>query len=91
MKKLEEIDKLICEGEVDQAIQALNEMKNSSTHTKESIFYLLGNAYRKKGDLQKALNYYQYAIEESPESPAVSAREQLVSILNFYDKNMFNQ
>ncbi|MBO5507222.1 MAG: tetratricopeptide repeat protein, partial [Bacteroides sp.] len=54
-------------------------------------YYLLGNAYRKMGDWQQALNNYLEAIERNPESPAVSARDMLMNILNFYNKDMYNQ
>ena len=30
-------------------------------------------------------------IERNPESPAVSARDMIMNILNFYNKDMYNQ
>lgn len=54
-------------------------------------YYLLGNAYRKMGNWQQALNNYLEAIERNPESPAVSARDMIMNILNFYNKDMYNQ
>ena len=54
-------------------------------------YYLRGNAYRKMGDWQGALNSYQEAIELNPESPAAEARNMVMDILNFYNKDMFNQ
>ena len=50
-------------------------------------YYLLGNAYRKMGNWQQALNNYLEAIERNPESPAVSARDMIMNILNFYNKD----
>ena len=38
-----------------------------------------------------ALNNYLEAIERNPESPAVSARDMIMNILNFYNKDMYNQ
>ena len=49
------------------------------------------HAYRKMGDWQQALNNYLEAIERNPESPAVSARDMIMNILNFYNKDMYNQ
>jgi len=36
-------------------------------------------------------NNYLEAIERNPESPAVSARDMIMNILNFYNKDMYNQ
>ena len=54
-------------------------------------YYLLGNAFRKQGDWQGALNNYQEAIDINPDSPAAEARNMVIDILNFYNKDMFNQ
>ena len=51
----------------------------------------MGNAYRKLGDWQKALNNYQSAIELNLDSPALQARKMVMDILNFYNKDMYNQ
>ena len=40
---------------------------------------------------QGALNNYQEAIALDPESPAADARKMVMDILNFYNKDMFNQ
>ena len=45
----------------------------------------------KMGNWQQALNNYLEAIERNPESPAVSARDMIMNILNFYNKDMYNQ
>ena len=38
-----------------------------------------------------ALNNYLEAIERNPDSPAVHARQMLMDILEFYNKDMYNQ
>jgi len=53
-------------------------------------YYEQGNAYRREGNWQKALECYAEAIELDPESPAVHAREMLNSILGFYSKDALN-
>ena len=52
---------------------------------------MLGNAYRKKGDWQGAINNYLMAMELNPESPAVNAYKMANEILDFYNKDMYNQ
>ena len=38
-----------------------------------------------------ALNNYLEAIEHNPDSPALQAKDMMMDILNFYNKDMFNQ
>jgi tetratricopeptide (TPR) repeat protein len=52
---------------------------------------MLCRAYRKQGNWQQALNNYQYAIDLNPESPAQHAYQMAMDILNFYNKDMYNQ
>ena len=59
--------------------------------TQDEPYYLLGNAYRKQGNWQLALNNYLEAIERNPDSPAVNAHKMMMDILNFYNKDMYNQ
>ena len=72
-KQLSDIKKLIERGETDTAINALTNFIGNHQGSKDEAYYLLGNAYRKKGDWQQALNNYLEAIERNPESPAVQA------------------
>ena len=44
-----------------------------------------------EGNWQFALNNYLEAIDRSPESPAVEAKRMVMDILEFYNKDMFNQ
>ncbi len=88
---LASIKRQIGKGDVDEAIARLDELIAISPEANSDAFYLLGNAYRKRGDWQGALNSYQEAIALNPESPAAEAREMLLDILNFYNKDMFNQ
>ena len=77
---METIKQLITDGKTDEAIRLLDE-----------AYYLRGNAYRKKGDIRQALNNYLTAMELNSDSPAQIAHDQLISIMNFYNKDMFNQ
>lgn len=92
MNQLHNIKELINRGEVEQAIEQLTSyIAVDSNQDKDEAYYLRGNAYRKKGDWKQALDNYQSAIELNPESPATHARKMVMDILNFYNKDMYNQ
>lgn len=89
--RFEPIRDLIREGHTQEAILQLNKLITSRPDTAAEAYYLLGNAYRKEGNWQYALNNYREAIELNPESPAREAYRMVMDILNFYNKDMFNQ
>lgn len=91
MEQLNTIKELINHGDVDQAIQALDDFLQTTAAGKDEAYYLRGNAYRKQGNWQQALNNYQLAIELNPNGPALQARKMVMDILNFYNKDMYNQ
>ncbi len=91
MEQLNSIREMINQGEVDKAIQALDEILQTDFVAADEAYYLRGNAYRKQGNWQQALNNYQLAIEQNPQSPALQARKMVMDILEFYNKDMFNQ
>lgn len=83
---------LIKKGDLETVIKGLSDYISIHSEDKDDEpFYLLGNAYRKKGNWQLALNNYLEAIERNPKSPAVSAKQMVMDILNFYNKDMYNQ
>lgn len=90
-EQLQEIKTLIEQGDTESAIDALTNFIRNDAHVNDEPYYLLGNAYRKKGDWQQALNNYLEAIDRNPESPARAARDMIMDILNFYNKDMYNQ
>lgn len=91
MDQLHTIKELINQGDVDKALEALDEFLRTTSAHKDEAYYLRGNAYRKQGNWQQALNNYQTAIELNPNSPAVQARKMVMDILEFYHKDMYNQ
>ena len=91
MNELEEIKGLITQGDVDEAIRQLESLIETDVPSKGQAYYLLGNAWRKKGNWQQALNHYGRAIELNPDSPALHARQMAMEILEFYNKDMYNQ
>ena len=91
MERLSSIKELISQGNIEQAIGQLNELLRTDFPHKDEIYYLLGNAYRKQSNWQQAMNNYHCAIELNPQSPALHARQMVVDILNFYNKDIYNQ
>ncbi len=91
MEQIKTIKELINQGNVEQAIGKLKRLLQEDFPQKDEAYYLLGNAFRKQGDWQQALNNYCYATEINPESPARNARQMVMDILNFYNKDMYNQ
>lgn len=91
MELLESIRNIISQGRVDEAIGMLDELLQDDFPQKDEAYYLLGNAYRKQGNWQQALNNYRYAVDINPDSPAGEARRMVNDILDFYNKDMYNQ
>ncbi len=91
MPGLDEIERLLQEGGTDEAIGFLEEYVASCGSHCDKAFYLLGNAYRKKGDWQGAINNYLEAMAINPDSPARNAYRMANEILDFYNKDMYNQ
>lgn len=82
---------LLEQDKADEAISALENYRAGGGRMDDVLFYLLGNAWRKKGNWQMAMNNYLEAIHRNPESPAVQALEIANEILAFYNKDMYNQ
>ena len=91
MIELEAIEKILVEGGTDEAIRLLDEYITSAPEPSARAYYPLGNAHRKKGDWQKAINNYLEAMAINPESPAANAYAIANEILDFYNKDMYNQ
>ncbi|MBQ8520935.1 MAG: tetratricopeptide repeat protein [Bacteroides sp.] len=93
MEKVESgrIKELLRQDKTEEAVEELTRYIASHPDCDDEPYYLLGNAWRKQGDWQQALNHYLEAIERNPESPAASARKMIMDILEFYNKDMYNQ
>ena len=75
----------------DRADEVITLMESYQGPMDDALYYLLGNAWRKKGNWQMAMNNYLEAIRLNPESPAAQALEIANEILDFYNKDMYNQ
>lgn len=91
MNQLDNIQELLNSGKAREAIEATQTWMAQNSEPSDHAYYILGNAYRKLGDWQQALNNYLEAISINPQSPAKEAYTMAMDILNFYHKDMFNQ
>ena len=89
MKEL--IRNLLATEKADEAIAELERFRSAGGKMDDTLFYLLGNAWRKKGNWQMAMNNYLEAVALNPESPAQQALDIANEILDFYNKDMYNQ
>lgn len=89
MKEL--IRNLLATEKADEAIAELERFRSDGGKMDDTLFYLLGNAWRKKGNWQMAMNNYLEAVALNPESPAQQALDIANEILDFYNKDMYNQ
>ena len=82
---------LLEESKADEAIALLESHRAAGGEMDDELFYLLGNAWRKKGNWQMAMNNYLEAVHLNPASPAQQALDIANEILDFYNKDMYNQ
>ena len=87
----ERVQALLDAYETDEAISLLDGYRTSGGPMDDTLYYLLGNAWRKKGNWQMAINNYLLAVHLNPESPAKQALDIANEILDFYNKDMYNQ
>ena len=87
----ERVQALLDAYEVDDAITLLDGYRTSGGPMDDTLFYMLGNAWRKKGNWQMAMNNYLEAVHLNPESPAAQALDIANEILAFFNKDMYNQ
>ena len=86
----EKVAALLREHKVDEAIAKIEAYKADGGPMDDVLYYLLGNAWRKKGNWQMAINNYNEAIRINPSSPAAGALEIANNILDFYNKDLYN-
>ena len=94
-RQLEKIRELIGAGMPDEAIRQADKLliDDEGVHEKEKarLLYLKGLAYMKYSDWKRALGWFMQSQDFDAEGPAVEARQMLTDIMDFYNKDMFNQ
>ena len=87
----ERLRNLLEQSRAEEAIAEMESYRSEGGEMNDRLYYLLGNAWRKKGNWQMAMNNYLEALDLNPESPAKQALEIAQEILAFYNKDMYNQ
>ena len=87
----QKVQDLLDSHRADEAIAEIEAWQSGGGEMDDELWYLLGNAWRKKGNWQMAMNAYLEAIHRNPESPAQQALDIANEILAFYNKDMYNQ
>ena len=90
MADLSKIQTNIDQNKIDVAIEQLGELIKENPGD-DKLYYLMGNAYRKQENWQMAINSYLEAVEINPDNRAADAKAMLLDILEFYNKDMYNQ
>ena len=87
---MEKVKQWIQTGKTEEAISVLDRYLTDNP-TDDQAWYLRGKAYYKRGEIRLALNDYLQAIALNPDSPAQQAYNMAIRILDFYNKDMYNQ
>lgn len=90
MSTIDEIkDKLRADGDIAAAIRSCSELIVAHPNDDE---YLVerGLLYWKLGNRADAINDYNEAIRINPSSRAVQVKEATYSILDYYNKDLYN-
>ena len=89
-EKITLIKALMETGLSEEVIAVLDRMLSNNPHD-DALLYIRGNAKRKKGDWAGAINDYLAAKAINPDSPAAEAADMLNCILEFKNKDLYNQ
>ena len=80
---------LISQGDINTALEELDAIISSCPDSCDEAYYLRGNAFRKLGNWQQALNNYLAAIEINPGSPALQAKNIIIKICTTNKRNNY--
>ncbi len=84
--------KLIADCNYTEARAAIDQMLADAADaaSRAEAYYLRGRVAWKEGKRGEAISCYEKAESLDPESPAVVALEQTRSIMEFYNKDLYN-
>lgn len=78
------------EGQIDKALQLADEALASSP-TDAQVLYLKGQAYMKRSEWGQAISCFRQSHQADGNAAAAQAEEMLNGIMDFYNKDMYNQ
>ena len=87
---MEKIKKMLSDNRAEEALSLLDAYIDLHPEADEA-WYLRGKAYYKLGNTRLALNNYLQAVALNPQSPAQEAYDMAIEILDFYNKDLYNQ
>lgn len=77
-------DKLLNAGRLEEAEAVLGDADDAQT------LYRRGRLAWKRGDKGAAISFYEQSSALDPDGPASLALEQARSIMNFYNRDLYN-
>ena len=78
------------EGQIDEALQQLK--KTLQDYPLDArLLYLMGQAHMKRSEWGKAIGCFRQSKQIDGNSAAAQAEEMLNGIMDFYNKDMYNQ
>ena len=90
-QKFDEIARDIEAGRTAEALEKARRLHAAEGADKARLFYLEGRAYMKRSQWTEAIGCFLKSEELDPEGPAAESKRMLQDILDFYNKDMYNQ
>ncbi|MGN0214510.1 MAG: tol-pal system YbgF family protein [Muribaculaceae bacterium] len=87
----ENIEQLLRDSKPDEAIALLDAyVADSASCRLDTAYFLLGNAYRQKGDWRMAINSYNRSVQINPDGQAATALQAANEVLDFFNHDLYN-
>ena len=91
-EKLNEMNDVRCMIELGKLTEALNALKKNNEGMSESErYYLLGRTHLKLNHWKEATDCFLQAQALEPDGPATQQLEMINSIMDFFNKDLYNQ
>ena len=90
MNHFQDIYDALDHGQTDEAMRLISQEQQKTEHSAE-LYYLQGKVFMKQSDWGNAISCFLKSEEIEPEGPARQCRLMLTEIMDFYNKDMYNQ
>lgn len=90
-QKFDEIARDIEAGRTAEALEKARRLHAAEGADKARLYYLEGRAYMKRSQWTEAIGCFLKSEELDHEGPAAESKRMLQDILDFYNKDMYNQ